>query len=104
MRCRAAVLEKALANNANKQCRVAAQEKALADEANKQCRAAARDKALANKANKQRCHELAKCATTFSTKALAKDKHNKDDDNVAQQIKAYAAPFFAHVDFVMAKI
>jgi hypothetical protein len=93
-----------LANNANKQCRVAAQEKALAEKANKQCQAAVRDKALANEANKQRCHELAERATTLATKALAKDKHNKDDNNVAQQIEAYAAPFFAHVDIVMAKI
>ncbi len=97
---RAAVLEKVLADDANEQCRAAAQEKALADEANEQRRAAAQDKALANEANNQRCHESAKCATTLATKA----EHNEDDNNVARQLEAYAAPFFACVDVVMAKI
>jgi hypothetical protein len=96
----AAVLEKALADDANKQRRAAAQEKALADEAKERRRAAARDKALADEANKQRCHELAERATTLATKA----EHNEDDDNVARRIEAYAAPFFARVDVVMAKI
>jgi hypothetical protein len=100
----AATQEKAFTNEANNQRWGAAQEKALADEANKPCRAAAWDKALANKANKQRCHELAKRATTLATKALAKDEHNKEDENVARQFEAYAAPLFACVDAVMAKI
>jgi hypothetical protein len=82
------VLEKALVDDTNKQRRAAAQEKALADEANKQRRAAVRDKALADKANKQRCHESAERATTSATKALAKDEHNKDDDDVAHQFEA----------------
>ncbi len=99
-----ATQEKALADEANKQRRAAAQEKALADEANEQRRAAARDKALADEANKRRRHELAKRAMTSATKALAKDKHNKDDDNVARQFEAYAAPLFACVDAIMAKI
>jgi hypothetical protein len=116
-----ATQEKALADKANKQCRVAAQEilladeankqrwaatqeKALADEANKRCRAAAWDKALANEANEQRCHESAKRATTWATKALAKDKYNKDDNDVARQLEAYAAPLFARIDTIMAKI
>jgi hypothetical protein len=97
-------LEKALANNANEQHRVAAQDKALADEANKHCRAAARDKALADKANKQRHHESAERATTLATKVLAKDEYDKDNDYDAWQIEAYAAPFFACVDAIMAKI
>ncbi len=59
---------------------------------------------MANKANKQCCHESAKRATTSATKALAEDEHNKDEDNVARQIEAYAAPLFARVDVVMAKI
>jgi hypothetical protein len=80
------------------------QEKALADKANKQCRATVRDKALVNEANEQRCHELAKHATTLATKALAKDAYNKDNDDVAWQFKPYAAPLFACVDAVMAKI
>jgi hypothetical protein len=84
--------------------RAAVQEKALADEANKQCRATAREKALANKANEQRCHESAKRATTSATKAIAKDKHNKDDDNVARRFEAYATPLFACIDVIMAKI
>jgi hypothetical protein len=88
----------------DKQRQAAAQEKALADEANKQRRAAARDKALADKANKQRCHESAKRATTLATKVLAKDEHNKDDDDVAQRFEAYSAPLFARVDAVMAEI
>jgi hypothetical protein len=41
---------------------------------------------------------------TSATKALAEDEHNKDDDDVARQIEAYAAPFFARVDVVMAEI
>ncbi len=60
-------------------------EKALANEANEQCRATAREKALADE-------------------ALAEDEYDEDDDYVARQIKAYAAPFFARVDAVMAKI
>ncbi len=59
---------------------------------------------LADKANKQRCHEFAKRATTLATKALAKDEYDKDDNYVARRIEAYAAPFFACVDAVMAKI
>ncbi len=101
---RAAALEKALADDANKQRQAAAQEKALADKANEQRRAAARDKALANKANEQCRHESAERATTLATKALAKDEHNKDNDNDARQFEVYAAPLFARVDVVMAKI
>ena len=41
---------------------------------------------------------------TSATKALAEDEHNKDDDDVARQIEAYAAPFFACVDVIMAEI
>jgi hypothetical protein len=100
----AAALEKALANEANKRHRAATQEKALADEANKQCRPATQDIALANKANKQPPHESAKCAMTLATKALAKDEYDKYDDYVARWIEAYAAPFFACVDAIMAKI
>ncbi len=62
---------------------------------------------MPNEANKQHCHELAKRATTSATKALAKDKYDKDDkdDNyIVRRIEAYAAPFFARVDAVMAKI
>jgi hypothetical protein len=55
---------------------------------------------LANEANERRHHESSKRATTLATKA----EHNEDDDNVAQQIEAYAAPFSARVDVVMAKI
>ncbi len=80
------------------------QEKALADEANEQRRAAAWEKALANEANKRRCHELAERTTTLATKALAEDEYNEDNDYVARWIEAYAAPFFARVDAVMAKI
>jgi hypothetical protein len=47
---------------------------------------------------------LAERATTLATKALAKDKHNEDDNAVAWQIEEYAAPLFACVDVVMAKI
>jgi hypothetical protein len=97
-RRQAAALEKALADDANKQCRSAMQEKALADKANKQRRAAARDKALADEANKQRRHELAKRAMTLAKKALAKDEHNENNDNVARQFEAYAGPLFACVD------
>ncbi len=103
-RRQAAALEKALANDANEQPRAAVQEKALADEANKQGRAAARDKALADEANERHRHESAKRATTLATKVLAKDKHNKDDDDVARRFEAYVAPLFARVDVVMAKI
>jgi hypothetical protein len=101
---RAAARDKALVEEANKQRRAATQEKALADEANEQCQAAAQDKALADKANEQRCQELAERTTTLATKALAKDEHNKDDDDVAQQLEAYTAPLFARVDAIMAKI
>jgi hypothetical protein len=103
-RRQAAALEKALADDANKQRQAAAQERALADNANEQRWAAARDKALADEANKQRRHEPAERAMTSPTKALAEDEHNEDDNNVARQIEAYAAPFFARVDIVMAKI
>jgi hypothetical protein len=41
---------------------------------------------------------------TLATKALAKDKHNEDDNDVAPQFEAYLAPLFARVDNVMAKI
>ncbi len=61
-------------------------------------------KALADEVNKQRCHELDDCATTFATKALAKDEYNKDDDYVVRQFEAYAASFFARVEAIMAKI
>jgi hypothetical protein len=81
-----------------------AHEKALADEANERRRATARDKALADEANKQRRHESTERATTSATKALAVDKHNEDDDNVARRLEAYDAPLFARVDAVMAKI
>ncbi len=74
------------------------------DKANKRWQVAAQDKALANKANKQCCHESAERAMTLATKALAKDKHNEDDNNVARRFEAYAAPLFACVDVVMAKI
>ncbi len=80
------------------------QEKALADKANKQCRAAAWDKALVDEANKQHRHESTKCATTSAIEALAKDEHNKDEDNVARRFEAYTAPLFACIDAVMAKI
>ncbi len=96
--------DKALADEVNEQRRAAAQEKALADEANERCRAAARDKALADEANEQRRHESAERATTSSTKALAEDEHNDNDDNVALQIEAYAAPLFARIDTIMAEI
>ncbi len=99
-----AAREKALADEANKRRRAAAHEKALADEANKQCRAAMQDIALADEANERRCHESAKRATTLVTKALAKNEYDEDDNYVARQIEAYAAPFFACVDAVMAKI
>jgi hypothetical protein len=59
---------------------------------------------LANEANKQRRHESAECATTLATKALAKDEHNEDDNDVARRFEAYAAPLFARVDAIMAKI
>ncbi len=77
-----------MANDANKQRRAAAQENALADKANEQRRAAVRDKALADEANEQCHHESAECARTLATKALAKDKHNEDDDNVAGRLEA----------------
>ncbi len=92
--CRAAAWDKALADKANEQCRAAAQEKALADEANKQRRAATRDKALADKANQQCRHKSAKRATTLATKALAKDEHNKDNNDVVWRFEAYAVPLF----------
>ncbi len=60
-------------------------EKALADKANERRRATAREKVLADK-------------------ALAEDKYNEDDDYIARRIEAYAAPFFARVDAVMAEI
>jgi hypothetical protein len=62
--------------------------------------AAARDKALADEANERCRHELAKRATTSATKP----EHNEDDDDVARQIEAYAAPSFARLDVVMAEI
>ncbi len=91
--CQEAAREKALANKANEGGRAAKKEKALADKANKQRRAAGRDKALADKANEQRHLELAECATTLATKALAKDEYNEEDDYVARRIEAYAALF-----------
>jgi hypothetical protein len=93
-----------LADDTNEQRLAATQEKVLADKANKQRRAAAWEKALADKANKRHRHESTECATTLATKALVEDEHNKDDDDVARRIEAYAAPFFARVDIVMAKI
>jgi hypothetical protein len=59
---------------------------------------------LANEVNERRCHESTERATTSATKALVEDEHNKDDNDVAWQIEAYAAPFFARVDVVMAEI
>jgi hypothetical protein len=41
---------------------------------------------------------------TLATKALAEDEHNKDNNDVARQFEAYAAPLFARVDAVMAEI
>jgi hypothetical protein len=41
---------------------------------------------------------------TLVTKTLAKDEYDKDNDYVVQWIEAYAAPFVACVDAVMAKI
>jgi hypothetical protein len=102
--CRAAALEKALPDDANEQRQAAAQEKALADEANEQRWAAVRDKALADKAYERHCHKSAERTTTSATKALAKEKHSEDDKDVARQLEAYAAPLFACVDAVMAKI
>jgi hypothetical protein len=99
-----ATRDKALADETNKRRRAAAQEKVLGDKANERRRAAARDKALADEANEQRHHASAKRATTSSTKVFSKDEHNNDEDNVALQIEAYAAPLFAHIDAVMAKI
>jgi hypothetical protein len=81
-----------------------AREQALMDEANKQRRAATQDKALADEANEQRRHESAKRTTTSATKTLAKDEYDEDEDYVAQRIEAYAAPFSACVDAVMAEI
>jgi hypothetical protein len=59
---------------------------------------------LADEANKQHRHKSAEHATTLATKALAEDKHNEDDDNVAPRFEAYAAPLFACIDVVMAEI
>ncbi len=100
----AAALEKALADDANEQRQAATQEKVLADKANEQRQAAVQDKALADEAYQRRCHESAERAKTSATKALAEDKNNKDDDDVARQLEAYAAPLFACVDAVMAEI
>jgi hypothetical protein len=47
---------------------------------------------------------LAEHATTLATKALAKNEHNEDDDNVVWQFEANATPLFAHVDIIMDKI
>jgi hypothetical protein len=60
-------------------------EKTLADKANEQRRATAREKALADE-------------------ALAEDEYDKDNDYVARRIDAFATPFFACVDAVMAEI
>jgi hypothetical protein len=57
---------------------------------------------LAAKANKQCCHKSAERATTSATKAIAKDEHNKDDNDVAWRFEVYAAPLFACIDVVMA--
>jgi hypothetical protein len=103
-RCRATTRDKALADETNERRRAAAQEKALANKANKQRRAAARDKALADEADEQCRQESAERATTLAIKALAKDEHNKDDDDVTQRLEAYTAPLFARVDAIMAKI
>jgi hypothetical protein len=62
---------------------------------------------LADEANEQHRHKSAERATTSVTKALAKDEYDKDDEDnnyVARRIEVYAAPFFARVDAVMAKI
>jgi hypothetical protein len=67
------------------ECAVEMAEKVLADKANERRRATAREKALADE-------------------ALAKDEYNEDDDYVTRWIEAYAAPFFARVDAVMAEI
>ncbi len=103
-RHKTATQEKALANEANERHQAAAQEKALADKANERRQAAARDKALADEANERRRHESAEHATTLATKALAKDEHNKDDNDVARRFEAYAVLLFARVDAVMAEI
>jgi hypothetical protein len=98
-----ALAEKALAKE--QRCHeTAVQEKALANKANERCRAAVWDKALADEANEQHRHESAERATTSSTKALVKDEHNNNDDDVALRIEAYAAPLFARIDAVMAEI
>ncbi len=60
-------------------------EKALANKANEQCRATVREKALADE-------------------ALAENKYDEEDDYVARRIEAYATPFIARVDAVMAEI
>ncbi len=59
---------------------------------------------MADEANEQRCHESTKRATASAKKALAKDDYDEDDDYIAQRIEAYATPFFARVDAVMAEI
>ena len=65
------------------------------------CAAEMAEKALAAK---HCCQESAKRATTLATKALAKDEHNEDNNNVARCFEVYVAPLFACVDIVMAKI
>jgi hypothetical protein len=99
-----AMQEKVLANKANEQRQAAARETALADKAHEQRQAAVWENTLADEANERRCHKLAKRATTSATKALAKDEYDEDDDYVVRWIEAYAAPLFARVDAVMAKI
>ncbi len=59
---------------------------------------------MAGKANERCHHKLAERATTLATKVLAKDKHIEDNDDVARQLEAYAAPLFARVDVIMAEI
>ncbi len=59
---------------------------------------------MADEANEQRRHKSAKRATALATKMLAKNKYNEDNNYVAWRIGAYAAPFFACIDAVMAKI
>ncbi len=116
----AATQEKALADKANKRCRAAALEKRWPTTPTNNIERPRRRKRwqtrptsnagpprgtkLANEANKQRCHKSTERATTSATKALVEDEHNKDKDDVARQIESYAAPFFARIDVVMAKI
>jgi hypothetical protein len=87
-----AALEKALADDANKQHQAAAQEKALADKANEQRRAAAREKALADEANEQRQAAAQEKAladeATEQRQAAAREKALADEANERRQAAA----------------